>query len=95
MARPLRMEYEGAPCHVMNRGAGRRRIFREVSERRLFLDPPGELDESFGVESQACRQVGRAPAERRHRTPSDGRPDAKRPLCMGSNDPLCNFALSD
>lgn len=49
MARPLRIEYEGAWYHVMNRGAGRRRIFKTDTERRIFLALLGELNETFGV----------------------------------------------
>jgi REP element-mobilizing transposase RayT len=38
MARPLRVEYEGAIYHVMNRGDRRQAIFRNDSDRTLFLD---------------------------------------------------------
>lgn len=37
MARPLRIEYEGAFYHVMNRGAGKRKIFPDsTGDRMLF-----------------------------------------------------------
>ena len=38
MARKLRLQYEGAVYHVMNRGNHREDIFRDDSDRRLFLD---------------------------------------------------------
>ena len=38
MARPLRVEYEGAIYHVMNRGDRREAIFRDDADRTLFLD---------------------------------------------------------
>jgi putative transposase len=37
MARKLRIEYEGAIYHVMNRGDRREAIFREDDDRHLFL----------------------------------------------------------
>ncbi len=37
MARKLRIEYPGAVYHVMNRGDRREAIFRDVSDRELFL----------------------------------------------------------
>jgi REP element-mobilizing transposase RayT len=58
MSRPLRIEYEGAWYHVMNRGAGRRQVFRGPAEGRLFLDLLGELDETFGVETHAYCLLG-------------------------------------
>jgi len=43
MARKLRVEYEGAIYHVMNRGDRRERIFRGDSDRLLFLETLGEV----------------------------------------------------
>jgi len=37
MPRPLRIEYPNAWYHVMNRGAGRRKIFRNDNHRKIFL----------------------------------------------------------
>ena len=37
MARPLRIEYEGACGHAMNRGKGRQRVFHGGYEYGLFL----------------------------------------------------------
>src|SRR5437762_10607481 len=37
MARKLRVEYEGAIYHVMNRGDRREAVFRDAADRELFL----------------------------------------------------------
>ena len=49
MSRPLRIEYEGAWYHVMNRGVGRRDVFLNDTHREMFL----ELLDRFGVETHA------------------------------------------
>ncbi|MCU7815442.1 MAG: transposase [Candidatus Thiodiazotropha sp. (ex Rostrolucina anterorostrata)] len=38
MSRPLRVEYENAFYHVMNRGRGRQQVFREAAYYEAFLD---------------------------------------------------------
>ena len=38
MARPLRVEYQGAIYHVTIRGNDRRNIFRDDRDRQRFLD---------------------------------------------------------
>jgi putative transposase len=38
MARPLRIEYDGAVYHVTSRGNQRKNIFRDDEDRLLFLD---------------------------------------------------------
>jgi len=43
MARPPRIEYEGAYYHVINRGVERRRIFCDPSDYAKFLDLCGEF----------------------------------------------------
>jgi len=53
MARPLRIEFEGAWYHVMNRGADRRAIFRADDQRGWFLDLLGDAFDRFGVETHA------------------------------------------
>ena len=53
MARPLRVEFEGAWYHVMNRGAGRKAIFRNDADRRYFLKLLQELSERFAIEVHA------------------------------------------
>ena len=42
MARKLRVEYEGAIYHVMNRGDRREEIFLDDRDRRKFLATLGE-----------------------------------------------------
>jgi REP element-mobilizing transposase RayT len=42
MARKLRVEYLGAIYHVMNRGDGRERIFRDDPGPERFLETLGE-----------------------------------------------------
>jgi REP element-mobilizing transposase RayT len=41
MARPLRIEFAGAVCHVTGRGNERREVFRGDEDRRLFLSTLG------------------------------------------------------
>ena len=53
MARPLRIVFEGAWYHVMNRGAGRRAIFPTDEHRETFLALLGEMAGTFGVEVHA------------------------------------------
>jgi putative transposase len=53
MARPLRIEFDGAWYHVMNRGAGRRLIFRNDVDRRYFLKLLADISERFDAEIHA------------------------------------------
>ena len=53
MARPLRVEYEGAYYHVMNRGNGRRRVFHTDRDYELFLEKLGQAAETFRVSLRA------------------------------------------
>ncbi len=53
MARPLRITYEGAWYHVMNRGARRRQTFPTDAYRTLFLALLGDITETFGIEVHA------------------------------------------
>jgi putative transposase len=48
MARKVRVEYEGAIYHLMNRGDRREAIFRDDEDRQLFLKTLGET----------CRKTG-------------------------------------
>ena len=50
MARPLRIEYKNAYCHVMNRGRAGRQIFHGVEYYEAFLTCLSEAHERFGVE---------------------------------------------
>ncbi len=38
MARPLRMQYDGALYYVTSRGNERKDIFKDISDRSLFFD---------------------------------------------------------
>ena len=49
MPRPLRIEYEGAYYHVMNRGRGRRLIFHDKKYYQAFLDTLSEAHQRFSV----------------------------------------------
>ncbi len=37
MARPLRIEYDGAVYHITSRGNARKPIYKEDEDRRIFL----------------------------------------------------------
>lgn len=53
MSRPLRIEFEGAWYHVMNRGRGRQTTFPGERGYALFVDTLAEAAERFGVEVHA------------------------------------------
>lgn len=53
MARPLRIIYEGAIYHVMNRGLNRQAIFKEDQDRKNFLQLLSQLWERWSVEIYA------------------------------------------
>jgi len=53
MARPLRIEYEDAHYHVMNRGNARSRVFHRTEDYRLFLDKLGRATEAFRISLRA------------------------------------------
>jgi REP element-mobilizing transposase RayT len=48
MARPLRIEYEGAVYHVTSRGNGRQSIFLVDSDREAFLEVLSDAVRRFG-----------------------------------------------
>ena len=56
MARKIRIESAGAIYHVMNRGDRREAIFKDDSDRELFLTPLGEACQKTGW--VACRAAG-------------------------------------
>ena len=58
MARPLRLEHEGALWHVTSRGNERRSIFREEADRRLFLAKLAETIEVFAWRLHAYVLMG-------------------------------------
>ena len=47
MARPLRIEYDGALYHITSRGNERKAIFRDDEDRKNFLDNLLKVDERF------------------------------------------------
>ena len=47
MARPLRIEYDGALYHVTSRGNDRKAIFKDDSDRSLFLNTFAQVSERF------------------------------------------------
>jgi REP element-mobilizing transposase RayT len=47
MARPLRIEYEGAVYHVTSRGNGRQNIYVDDDDRRTFLEGLRDVVERF------------------------------------------------
>ncbi len=55
MTRPIRIEYENAYYHVMNRGQGRKCLFHDESYFKAFLQTLSEADERFGL--QVCMPI--------------------------------------
>lgn len=53
VARPLRVEFEGAWYHAMNRGAGHRRIFLSAGDSRKFLEILADVTEIYRLEVHA------------------------------------------
>ena len=51
MARKLRVQYEGAIYHIMNRGDRREDIFHDDDDRRLLLKTLGEACEKTAGKS--------------------------------------------
>jgi REP element-mobilizing transposase RayT len=49
MARPLRIEYEGAYYHVLSRGNKQQAIFLEDDDRQTFLKTIARMSERFDV----------------------------------------------
>lgn len=58
MPRPLRIEYEDAWYHVMNRGANQKTIFRNDTQRQLFLLLLEETSNLFSIEVHAYCLMG-------------------------------------
>ena len=50
MARPWRIEYEGAFYHLLSRGNEQRDIFIDDSDRHMFLNTVGEMAERFAMD---------------------------------------------
>ena len=58
MVRPLRVEYEGAYYHVMNRGRGRQQVFHGDRYYEYFLQCMEQAHKRFGVETHAYCLLG-------------------------------------
>lgn len=50
MARPWRIEYEGAFYHLLSRGNEKRDIFIDDDDRHMFLDTLGEMADRFEMD---------------------------------------------
>lgn len=55
MARKLRLQYEGAVYHVMNRGDRREPIFQDDRDRETFLETLGQCCARTGWQVHALR----------------------------------------
>jgi putative transposase len=53
MSRSLRIQYEGAWYHVMNRGAGRKAIFHNDEQRQVFLNLLDEVGTRYHIDIHA------------------------------------------
>ncbi len=49
MARPARIEYEGAFYHVMNRGNQKDDIFLDDNDRQMFYEILGNVEKRYGI----------------------------------------------
>jgi len=49
MARPARIEFEGAFYHVMNRGNRREDIFLDTRDREIFYEILGNIESRYGI----------------------------------------------
>ncbi len=58
MARPLRIEYQGAYYHVLSRGNNRAQIFKEKEDYQDFLDLIEQLSERFSIAIYAYVLMG-------------------------------------
>jgi len=58
MARPLRIHFENAYYHVMNRGRGRQRIFQYAADYQAFLATLAEAHARFGLQIHAYCLMG-------------------------------------
>ena len=58
MSRPLRIQYEGAWYHVMNRGIARQPIYKTIDHRNIFLALLEEITKKFYIEIHAFCLMG-------------------------------------
>lgn len=62
MARPLRLEAEGAIFHVIARGNERKAVFRDDRDRQEYLDRLIRCRDRFGLRLLACCLIGQPPS---------------------------------
>ena len=53
MARPWRIQYAGAYCHILSKGNEGRDIFCDNEDRKMFLETLGETCDRFDIEIYA------------------------------------------
>lgn len=58
MARPWRIEFEGALYHILSRGNQGQDIFLSDVDRHLFLDTLGEMADRYGIDLYAYVLMG-------------------------------------
>jgi len=58
MARPLRIEYEGAVYHIMSRGDGGDRIFAEDKDKEYFIKTLQSAVEKYKIDLYAFCVMG-------------------------------------
>lgn len=58
MARPWRIEFEGALYHILSRGNQRQDIFLNDADRRLFLDTLGQMASRYDIDIYAYVLMG-------------------------------------
>ena len=86
MARPLRVEYQGAIYHVTVRGNDRRNIFLDGRDRQRFLDRLADCVEAHEVRlyaAQAVAAAGRWACDRDRVRPAWRRAPGRGPAAQG------------
>jgi len=58
MPRPIRIEYDGAWYHVMNRGARRYFVFHDHFDRKFFLNLLNQIKDLWNVQTHAYSLMG-------------------------------------
>ena len=65
MARPIRIEYDGAVYHVMARGNQGQAIYADDRDREVWLETLAEACEKTGWRIHAYVMMGKGMAEKR------------------------------
>ena len=70
MARPLRVEYPGAYCHITSRGVARQDLFFGDDDPGRFLEYVSEMQERFGIRLHGyCLMSNHYHPDRKARSP--------------------------